>query len=183
MITKLISLGVIPILAMCQPMVKSVIDSRRVTNENRAKGEKDFDDTKHIRDVWQPKSNYKMGDRFRLKNPMYIHQSVDGTVQLTRPPFFDVPALVDYRKNPELYRFGGDNVYQIIRLLPKGTIIQWVGSKSSGEGAIYYFAVQGEDDWFRCSSFKRYDGKNAEYLPNGKINSAYKYNEDLFEKL
>jgi hypothetical protein len=181
---KILIIGVIPVLAMCQPIVSSVTDSRRVTNENRAKGKRDFDDTKHVGNVWQPKSNYKIGDRFRLKQPMYLHQSVTGSVQLAEISLFNVPKLEEYKNNPELYQFGGDNAYQVIRLYPRGTIIQFVASKSSGgEGAIYYFVIQGEDDWFRCSSFKETDSSNVEYLANGKINRAFKYNNQLFEKL
>lgn len=171
---------IIPLLTMCQPFVTSVKNSRRVSNENRAKEFKDFDDSKHIAPNWQPRMNYKIGDRFRLKQLMYLHYDVTGCVQLVETSHSTVPKLEKYYKNPDLHKYGGDNVYQVIRLFPKGTIIKFVASKSSGgEGALYYFVKDGEDNWFRCSSFKRWDESRV----SKKFTDAFKYNDELFEKL
>jgi hypothetical protein len=180
---KFIIFGLIPFLTMCNPIVAHVKNSRRVSNENRAKEFKDFDDSKPIGN-WRPRMNYKIGDRFKLKQPMYLHYDVTGSVELTETFLFNVPKLDKYKKNPELYEFGGDNIYQVIRLVDKGTIIQFVSSKSSGgDGALYYFVIQGEDDWFRCSSFKSWDESRTERLPNGDTIRAYTYDRELFEKL
>jgi hypothetical protein len=180
---KFIIYGLIQFLTMCNPMVSHVKNSQIVSNENRARNDQDLDN-----DLIYPQGRYrldfKVGDRFKLKEPMYLRHSVTGVIQLTETTMSFVPKLENYMTNPEAYAFQGDNAYQIIRLVPKGEIIELVAIKSSTQaGFIVYFAFKGQDDWFRCSTFRIRDKNRDGSLPDGTRIHPYTYEKKLFDKL
>jgi len=180
---KIILVIYLGLLAMCQPMIHSMKNANRISNENRAKNNRDLNS-----DLIYPEGRYRLdfqvGDRFSLMEPMYLRHSVTGVIELTETTMSFVPKLENYVTTPEAYAFGGDNPYQIIRLVPKGEIIKLVAIKSSTQaGFIEYFVFEGKNDWFRCSAFVRWDDDRGGYLSDGTRIHPYTYKKELFSKL
>lgn len=123
----------------------------RASNENHARNIRDFDG-------YYPNGLYrlsfKIGDRFKLKEPMFLYLANTGVVQLHPASKFSTPSVKKYSADPDSYKFGGRNNYQVIRLVPRGEVIQLVAIKHSSQaGYLPYFVFEGKDQWFRSSTF------------------------------
>jgi hypothetical protein len=146
----------------------------KVRNENRARNDRDFDE-------YYPngayKLDFKIGDRFRLKKPMFLHHAITGVVYLTPPNDASgpTPSVKEYLSNPKAYAFGGNNSYRILRLAPERTVIRLVAIKDSSQaGYLTYFVFEGEDEWFRSAQFA---------VSSGHGDSSDTYSHEYFTKL
>lgn len=123
---------------------------------------------------------YKVGDRFRLRQQMFLSYSAENLVQLRELSSATVPRIEEYRNNPEAYRYGGHNPYQVVKLVPAGTIIEIVKIAEIDLSPYPYFVIRGDDNWFRCSTFSQ--DNNLEYTSE-RITIEKAYDKKLFEKL
>lgn len=170
------------LVTMCNP-IQSIKRAERVTNENRSRIDKDFEET-WLYPQGPYRLDFKIGDKFKLSKPMYLQYGVNGVVDLSEPELCGLPTISEYKKNPKPYTYGGDNVFQIIRLAPKGTIIKLKAIKDSSQaGFLTYFVFEGEDEWFRCSTFRQWKEEWDGYLPDGLRVHPYTYNREYFTKL
>lgn len=178
---SLIIVAAIP-LAMCNP-IQAIKRAERVTNENRARNYKDFQND-WLYPQGQYRLDFKIGDKFRLNKPMFLRYNVAGIVYLAEPELSGLPTISEYKRNPKPYSFGGDNVLQIIQMAPKGTVIELVAIKDSSQaGFLTYFVFDGKDEWFRCSTFREWKDAWDGYLPDGLRIHPYTYKKEYFTKL
>ena len=175
--------GISFLLIACQPFIFAVKSSKRIANENRARNHEDLTaDWKYPNGPYR--LDFKVGDRFKLKEPMYLHCNVANVVNLSETTMSFVPKIERYKNNPEAYVFGGDNPYQIIRLVPKDESIELVAIKRSIQaGFILYFVFDGQNDWFRISTFRKWDSVRGGHLSDGRRIHPYTYKKELFSKL
>lgn len=163
------------------PDIKSTA-SNGVPNENYAAHYPDF--SVEVSDKLNKRVStvmrYKVGDLFRLRKPMFLCYSVEHLVQLRDTTGYPEINLKEYKMNPDAYRFGGENPYQVIKIVPAGTVIGIVKIAEIGYSPNPYFVIQGKTDWFRSSAFKRL--RNLEYSEE-RIVLEKGYNKELFEKL
>lgn len=148
------------------------LPSERASNENHARNKRDFVG-------YYPNGLYtlgfKIGDRFKLQQPMFLHHSITGVVYLSPAQEFDTPSLKEYLANPDQFKFGGRNNYQIIRLVPRGEVIRLVAIKHSSQaGYLPYFVFEGKDQWFRSSTFA---------VSEGSGDHSDTYDREYFSKL
>lgn len=123
--------------------------------------------------------DYKVGDRFRLRQPMFLAYEVTRIVYLSEPGDVGVPKLSGYRKDPAAYRYGGENNYQVIRLVPAGTVIEIV-KIADLDAMISYFVIKGDANWFRSAAFA--SDKIIEYTAE-RVVICKSYDKKLFTKL
>lgn len=152
-------------------------------NENHAISYPDFTIERYMKDV-RPGTgglvmDYKVGDRFRLRQPMFLVYADTGIVQLRYIAHTHVPKLSDYKKNADAYRYGGRNRHQVIRLVPAGTVIRIV-KIADIDVVIPLFVFEGEVNWFRCAAFA--SNRNIEYTAE-RIVLLKSYDKELFTKL
>ena len=124
--------------------------------------------------------DYRFGDRFRLRQPMFLVYTRQRIVYLCEVVDSDVPNLAEYKKNPHAYSYGSGNRYQVIRLVPAGTVIRVVKIADVDTVTIPYFVFEGENDWFRCAAFA--SNRNLEYNARRKV-ILKSYDKELFRKL
>lgn len=166
----------------CMNIQESSFGSDGMPNENLATKSKDFS-IEGYRKAFSGQGvvmRYKVGDRFRLRQQMFLSYSAENLVQLRELSAATVPRIDDYRKTPEAYRFGGRNPYQVIKLVPAGTVIEIVKIAEIDLSPYPYFVIRGDENWFRCSTFSQ--DNNLEYTTE-RITIEKAYEKKLFEKL
>lgn len=144
----------------------------RVNNKNNSGGNPSFTKTVVL--------SYHVGDRFRLKKAMFLEFSPEAIVELAEPDSPYTPGLAAYQRNPEAYRFGENNYYQVMKLVPAGTVIQIVKVAEVDFSPRPFFVFPGENDWFRSADFR--DNRNLEYS-KVRIVLEKNYNREFFQKL
>ncbi len=170
-------------LSACSCMVirKRSYDPDGMPNENHAANHKDFT-MEEYRKTYNGRRvvmHYKVGDRFRLKQWMFLCFSAAKVVQLRDLDDTYVPSIENYRKNPEAYRYGGNNPYQVIKIVPAGTVVEIVKMVPIDFAPHPYFIIQGDDNWFRCATF----AEDTEDYSAERVVYEWSYDRYLFKKL
>lgn len=170
------------LLASCYRTIEKSYDSNGIPNENHAAQHEDFTVQGYL-DTFSGRGlimGYKVGDRFRLRQQMFLLFSNSGVVYLNGLEEYESPNIDKYLQNPGAFRYGGDNPYQVIKLIPAGTVIEIVKITKYDFSPYPYFVIRGESNWFRCATFR----ENVSIRDkNGKKIITKTYDKSLFFKL
>ena len=126
-------------------------------------------DTKK-QDAHRPAPNFKVGDRFMLKKPMFLMKTpIKPPYWIEKPGRGYSPSLSEYLREPfRSYKLGG---YEVMALLPAGTVITLRSLKDQGQlnGLATYFSIDGYhlekwNNWVKFAGFFEYVYRNGQRL-------------------
>lgn len=152
---------------------KNSSDYLKDNNENHAKRALDLTASKNSERKYL--LDFMPGDQFILKKDMFLHVCVSNVIELGAPGD-GLPSPRAYHDKPSAFSRGGINPYQVIRFVPRGTVIRLEAIKENSQaGFLTYFVFDGESDWFRSSIFRM--------SSDNKLVHSYTYNREYFSKL
>jgi hypothetical protein len=165
----------------CMTMREKSYGSDGMPNENHAAKHKDFSAEEYKSSFKTDISmGYRVGDRFRTRQQMFLIYSNSGIVYLNQLADFESPHINKYLQNSGAYRYGGDNPYQVIKLVPAGTVIEIVKIAKYNSSPYPYFVISGANDWFRSAAFAEDEFPRDR---EGRVTAIKSYDMELFQKL